>query len=210
MFAHRAVSGALGVFLLAATALGGVYLLITQYLQLAKGLSPLQAGLWVLPAAALLVLVSTASPIAVRRIRPGRLIAAGLAVQLVVGSVPPQKAGAASGLATTCSDLGISLGIAVIGSIATAVYRGQVTGELPGGLPPEAAAASRDSLGGAVTAAQALPGELAAAVLAPARTAFASGLTTEAVIAAVIAAAAAVPALRRLGHIPPTGSTPGR
>ncbi|MBG0823280.1 MFS transporter [Planomonospora sp. ID91781] len=249
LFAHRAVSGALGVFLLAATALGGVYLLITQYLQLVEGLSPLQAGLWVLPAAALLVLVSTASPIAARRIRPGRLIAAGLAVQvvgylmltqvgatgglpllvagfivlypavapsmalttnLVVGSVPPQKAGAASGLATTCSDLGISLGIAIIGSIATAVYRGQVTGGLPGGLPPEAAAASRDSLGGAVTAAQTLPGELAAAVLAPARTAFAGGLTTAAVIAAVIAAGAAVLALRRLGHIPPTGSTPGQ
>ncbi|MEV1248649.1 MFS transporter [Nonomuraea sp. NPDC049750] len=248
LFANRVVSGALGVFLLAATALGGVYLLITQYLQLVQGLSPLQAGLWVLAVAALLVLVSTASPILARRFRPGRLIATGLAVQvagylmltqvgavgglpllvagfivlypavapsmalttnLVVGSAPPQKAGAASGLATTCSDLGISLGIAIIGSIAAAVYRGQVAAGLPAGLPPEAAAASRDSLDGALTAAQTLPGELGAAVLAPAREAFAAGLTTAAVIAAVIAAAAAVLALRRLGVIPPTGNTPG-
>lgn len=246
LFANRVVSGALAVFLLAATALGGTYLLITQYLQLVEGLSPLQAGLWVLPAAALLVLVSTASPILARRFRPGRLIATGLAVQvigylmltqvdaagglpllvagfivlypavapsmalttnLVVGSVPPQKAGAASGLATTCSDLGISLGIAIIGSIAAAVYRSQVAAELPAGLPPEAAAAGRDSLDGAVAAAQTLPGELGAAVLAPAREAFAGGLTTAAVIAAAIAAAAAVLALRRLGDIPPTGNT---
>ncbi|MFI6738207.1 MFS transporter [Nonomuraea sp. NPDC050451] len=244
LFAHRAVSGALGVFLLAAIALGGVYLLVTQYLQLVEGLSPLRAGLWVLPGAALLVLVSTVSPILVRRVRPGYLIAAGLAVQvigylmltqvdavgglpllvagfmvlypavapsmalttnLVVGSVPPQKAGAASGLATTCSDLGISLGIAVIGSIGAAVYRTRVNGELPGGLPPEAVAAGSDSLGGAVSAAQGLPGELAAQVLAPAREAFAAGLNVAAVIAAVIAGGAAVLALLRLRHIPPTG-----
>ncbi|MEU7864351.1 MFS transporter [Nonomuraea sp. NPDC049141] len=249
LFANRTVSGALGVFLLAATALGGIYLLFTQYLQLVEGLSPLQAGLWVLPGAALLVVVSTLSPVLVRRIRPGHLIAAGLAVQvigylmltqvgatgglpllvagfivlypavapsmalttnLVVGSVPPQKAGAASGLATTCSDLGISLGIAILGSIAAAIYRGQVSAELPGGLPQEAAAASRDSLDGAVTAAQTLPGELAAAVLAPARAAFAGGLNTAAVIAAIIAAGAAVLAMRRLSHIPLTGSTPGQ
>jgi MFS transporter, DHA2 family, multidrug resistance protein len=244
LFANRTISGALGVFLLAAIALGGVYLLFTQYLQLVEGLSPLRAGLWVLPAAALLVLVSTLSPVVVRRIRPGSLIAAGLAVQvigylmltqvgsvgglplliagfmvlypavapsmalttdLVVGSVPPQKAGAASGLATTCSDLGISLGIAIIGSIGAAVYRAQVGGTLPADLPPEAAAASRDSLDGALSAAQGLPAELGAAVLGPASAAFTSGLNVAAVTAAVIAAGAAVLAVVRLRHVPPTG-----
>ncbi|MFI7131441.1 hypothetical protein ACIBQ1_37580 [Nonomuraea sp. NPDC050153] len=97
LFAHRVVSGALGVFLLAATALGGVYLLITQYLQLVEGLSPLRARLWVLPAAALLVLVSTASPILARRVRPGRLIAAELAVQ-VIGYLMLTQVGATGGL----------------------------------------------------------------------------------------------------------------
>ncbi|MFC7111038.1 hypothetical protein ACFQQB_67970 [Nonomuraea rubra] len=197
-----------------------------------------------LPGAALLVVVSTLSPVLVRRIRPGNLIAAGLAVQvigylmltqvhvagglpllvagfmvlypavapsmalttnLVVGSVPPEKAGAASGLATTCSDLGISLGIAVIGSIGAVVYRAQVATSLPAGLPPEAAAAGRDSLDGAVSAARGLPDDVAAAVLAPAREAFAGGLNVAAVVAAVIAAAAAILALRRLRHLPPTG-----
>ncbi|TMR90128.1 MFS transporter [Nonomuraea basaltis] len=244
LFANKTISGALGVFLLAAIALGGVYLLFTQHLQLVEGLSPLQAGLWVLPAAALLVVVSTLSPILVRRIRPGFLIAAGLAVQvigylmltqvgstgglpllvagfmvlypavapsmalttdLVVGSAPPQKAGAASGLATTCSDLGISLGIAIIGSIGAAVYRAQAGGALPAGLPPEAAAASRDSLGGAVSAAQGLPADLGTALLAPAREAFTSGLNVAAGTSAVIAAAAAILAVVMLRHVPPTG-----
>ncbi|WP_084959841.1 MFS transporter [Thermoactinospora rubra] len=244
LFANPTISGALGVFLLAATALGGVYLLFTQHLQLVEGLSPLQAGLWVLPGAALLVVVSTLSPVLVRRMRPGFLIAAGLAVQvvgylmltqvgsvdglplliagfivlypavapsmalttdLVVGSAPPQKAGAASGLATTCSDLGISLGIAIIGSVAAAVYRAEAGGALPAGLPPEAAAASRDSLGGAVSAAQHLPADLGAALLAPAREAFTGGLNVAAAVSAGIAAAAAVLAVVRLRHVPPTG-----
>ncbi|WP_342776193.1 MFS transporter [Nonomuraea terrae] len=244
LFANRTVSGALGVFLLSATALGGIYLLFTQYLQLVEGLSPLRAGLWVLPGAALLVVVSTLSPVLVRRVRPGHLIAAGLVVQvigylmltqvgavgglpllvagfmvlypavapsmalttnMVVGSVPPQKAGAASGLATTCSDLGISLGIALIGSLGVAVYRAQTDGTLPANLPPEAASAGRDSLGGAVSAAQGLPADLGAALLVPAREAFTSGLNVAAVISAAIAAVAAILAAVRLRHVPPTG-----
>ncbi|MFI6791050.1 MFS transporter [Nonomuraea sp. NPDC050383] len=248
LFANRTVGGALSVFLLAATALGGVYLLFTQYLQLVEGLSPLRAGLWVLPGAALLVVVSAVSPALVRRVRPGYLIAAGLAVQvigylmlthvdaagglpllvagfivlypavapsmalttnLVVGSVPPQKAGAASGLATTCSDLGISLGIAIIGSIAAAVYRAQTATTIPPGLPSAASAAGRESLDGAVSAAQSLPAELGTALLTPAREAFTSGLNTAAVIAAAIAAGAAILAIAKLRHIPATGPAAG-
>ncbi|SEH03805.1 MFS transporter, DHA2 family, multidrug resistance protein [Nonomuraea solani] len=244
LFANRTVSGALAVFLLAATALGGVYLLFTQYLQLVEGLSPLQAGLWVLPGAALLVVVSTLSPALVRRIRPGYLIAAGLAVQvigylmltqvgstgglpllvagfmvlypavapsmalttnLVVGSVPPQKAGAASGLATTCSDLGISLGIAIIGSIGAAVYRAEAAEALPSTLTPEAAATARESLDGAVSAAQGLPADLSSALLAPAREAFTSGLNVAAATSTVIAAVAAILAVALLRRVPPTG-----
>ncbi|MGW0801408.1 MFS transporter [Nonomuraea sp. NPDC002799] len=243
LFANRTISGALGVFLLSAMALGGVYLLVTQHLQLVEGLSPLQAGLWVLPAAALLVVVSTLSPVLARRVRPGLLISGGLAIQaigylmisqvdgigglplllagfivlypavapsmalttdLVVGSAPPHKAGAASGLATTCSDLGISLGIAVIGSIGALVYRSQASRTLPAGLSPEATTASMDSLGGAVSTAPDLPADLAATLLAAARQSFTSGLNVAAGTAAVIAIAAAFLALAKLRHVPPT------
>src|SRR5690625_7427367 len=55
LFANRTVSGALTVFLLSAAALGGVYSLFTQYLQQVQGLSPMQAGLSIIPAAAVLI-----------------------------------------------------------------------------------------------------------------------------------------------------------
>ncbi|WP_019482624.1 MFS transporter [Arthrobacter sp. TB 23] len=247
LFANRTVSGALVVFLLSAAGLGGVYFMFTQYLQLVAGLSPLQAGLAVLPAALILIVVSMLSPVLARKIRPGNVIAIGLAVQvigyllltqvestsglplliagfmilypavapsmalttdLVVGSVPPEKAGAASGLATTANDLGISLGVAVIGSVGVATYRGQIDGALPAGLSAEAGASARDSIDGAIAAAGELPAELSTALLETARAAFASGLNVAAAVAAGIAAVAAILAATRLRHVPPTGSAP--
>src|SRR5699024_1871500 len=61
LFANRTVSGALTVCLLSAAALGGVYSLFTQYLQQVQGLSPMQAGLSIIPAAAVLIVVPTLS-----------------------------------------------------------------------------------------------------------------------------------------------------
>jgi MFS transporter, DHA2 family, multidrug resistance protein len=52
-----------------------------------------------------------------------------LAADLMVGSAPPQRAGAASAVAETSSELGGALGIAVLGAIGAAVYRG----DLPSG-----------------------------------------------------------------------------
>ena len=216
-----------------------MYLMFTQYLQLVADLSPLQTGLAILPAALVLVVVSMFAPILARRVRPGYIIAGGLAVQvvgylmltqvestaglplliagfivlypavspsmalttdLVVGSVPPEKAGSASGLATTANDLGLSLGVALIGSIGVAAYRNEVV------LPDGVAASAKESLDSAVAVAQTLPADTAAAVLEPARAAFTSGLNLSAVIAAVIAAVGAVLAATRLRHVPPTGA----
>jgi DHA2 family multidrug resistance protein-like MFS transporter len=50
----------------------------------------------------------------------------GLATELVVGSAPPQRAGAASGINETGVKLGGALGIAVLGSIGMAIYRGEL------------------------------------------------------------------------------------
>jgi DHA2 family multidrug resistance protein-like MFS transporter len=131
--------------------------------------------------------------------------AMALTTDLVVGSVPPEKAGAASGLSTTANDLGISLGIALIGSIGVAMYRGEVADTLPADLPAETAAAARDSIDGAVSSASGLPADLATSVLEPARAAFTSGLNLGALVAAVIAAAGAALAFARLRQVPPTG-----
>src|SRR6266545_2868732 len=46
-----------------------------------------------------------------------------LTTELIVGSAPPERAGAASGISETGAELGGALGIAILGSIGTAVYR---------------------------------------------------------------------------------------
>ncbi|HKX46397.1 MAG TPA: MFS transporter, partial [Planctomycetota bacterium] len=71
-----------------------------------------------------------------------------LATDLVVGSVPPERAGTAAALSETSSELGGALGIAVLGSIGVAVYRSGMSRGLPEALPHDAAAAARDTLGG--------------------------------------------------------------
>ncbi|RNF77658.1 MFS transporter [Streptomyces botrytidirepellens] len=245
LFTNRTVGGALGVFILAATGLGGVYLMFTQFLQQVKDLSPLQTGFAILPAALVLIAVATLSPVIARRVRPGYVIATGLAVQvigyllftqvdsetglpmliagfvvlypavspsmalttdLVVSSVPPEKAGAAGGLASTVNDLGISLGVAIVGSIGTAAYSSGLADKLPEGLPAKDKAAAEENLSGAVAAAQNLPDHLADPLLRVTKDAFAGGLSIGSATAAVIAAAGAIIAALTLRHVPPTGA----
>lgn len=63
-----------------------------------------------------------------------------LAADLAIGSAPPERAGAASGISETSSELGGALGIALLGTIGTAVYRDGVAG-LPAGPAREGSAA---------------------------------------------------------------------
>jgi DHA2 family multidrug resistance protein-like MFS transporter len=117
-----------------------------------------------------------------------------LATELIVGSAPPEQAGAATGISETSGELGGALGIAILGSIGTAVYRTEVADLLPAGVPEAAADAARDTLGGAIEIAQTLPGELAAAVVAAAQTAFVDALHFVAAVAVVGAAVTAIAA----------------
>lgn len=78
-----------------------------------------------------------------------------LTTDLIVGSAPPERAGAASAISETGAEFGGALGIAILGGIATAVYRRDVANSLPAGIAPETADAARDTLGGAVAAAAA-------------------------------------------------------
>jgi MFS transporter, DHA2 family, multidrug resistance protein len=121
---------------------------------------------------------------------------------LIVSSAPPERAGAASGISETGAELGGALGIAILGSIGVAVYRGQLADALPPDLPVQAAAAARDTLGGAVGVAAQLPGEVGAAVLAAAREAFIQGLLLTAALSAAIAVATAVLATVLLRSVP--------
>jgi DHA2 family multidrug resistance protein-like MFS transporter len=116
----------------------------------------------------------------------------GLTTELIVGTAPPEKAGAASGISETAAELGGALGIAILGSIGVAIYRGQLATALPADLPAAAADAARDTLGGAVVVAGTLPPAQGAAVFDAAANAFVTGLRVTSAVATVIAVVIAV------------------
>ena len=126
-----------------------------------------------------------------------------LATDIVVGSAPPERAGAASGISETSAEFGGALGIAILGSIGTAVYRSEVADAFPDGAPPEAAEAARDTLGGAVSVADQLPGALAAELLDTAREAFTQGLQVSAITSAAIVLGMAILTAVLLRHVRP-------
>jgi DHA2 family multidrug resistance protein-like MFS transporter len=115
-----------------------------------------------------------------------------LAADLAVGSAPPERAGAASGISETSSELGGALGLAILGTVGTAVYRAHTAGALPANLPADANGSASDTLAGAVAVAHRLPQPLAADVLEPARQAFTDALQVAATVSGLLAVAAAV------------------
>lgn len=125
-----------------------------------------------------------------------------LTTELIVGSAPPEKAGTASGISETGAELGGALGLAILGSLGTAIYRSSLGSQLSGELPSDVVAAALDTLGGATVVASRLPPEAGEAMLSSAQGAFTSGLQVTAAVSAVIAMVVAIPAysaLRRVG-----------
>jgi MFS transporter, DHA2 family, multidrug resistance protein len=130
----------------------------------------------------------------------------GLTTELIVGSAPPEQAGAASGISETGAELGGALGIAIMGSVGVAIYRGRLADRLPDAVPDAAAEAARDTLGSAAAVAAQLPDQLGQAVLAAAREAFVAGMQLSSLIAAVLGMALAVLALVAFRNQPPITS----
>ncbi|WP_218002667.1 MFS transporter [Nocardia brevicatena] len=120
----------------------------------------------------------------------------------VLATVPERRSGAALGISETASQLGIALGIATLGSVLNGVYR--LTVDLPDGVPDEAAAGIRDSLGAAMQAAAILPTDLSAGIVDSARAAFVDGMHATLLTGAVFATCTAVFALITLREVPKT------
>ncbi|MFE9460292.1 MFS transporter [Streptomyces californicus] len=110
---------------------------------------------------------------------------------VILSSVPKDQAGSASAVSETAYELGAALGIAVLGSIVTGVYRGFPT---PSGIPADVEAAAHESLGGAVESAAALPAAQAGPLVSAAQEAFVEGLRSAAGVGAAVLLAAAVAA----------------
>lgn len=124
-----------------------------------------------------------------------------LTADLVVGTAPAERAGAASALSETGAEFGGALGLAVLGSIGIAIYRFQFSANLPSGISPEVLKASQETLAGAVTAAAQLPAPLGPSLLSAAQTAFVSGLRADATIGTIIMGGLAIMVLILLRNV---------
>jgi MFS family permease len=174
-FRSAPFSGASAIAILAFATMGGFLFLNTLYLQDVRGLSPLHAGLYMLPMAGMLLVFAPLSGILIGRVgsRPslvcaggaliisavmltrlspttptgyllGSYFLAGIGSGLVnppitntaVSGMPPSQAGVAAAVASTSRQVGMTLGVAVIGAIAaggvtTAIGRGFATATHP-------------------------------------------------------------------------------
>ncbi|MGW0062479.1 MFS transporter [Streptosporangium sandarakinum] len=109
--------------------------------------------------------------IAVLALGTGPLFALGTG--LVLGSVPPERAGSAASMSETGNYFGGSLGFALLGVVAAVVYRDRMGG-------------TSDSLAAALAAAERLPAGQGAELLDAAREAFTASLHVTGVVTAVI------------------------
>ncbi|WP_130875166.1 MFS transporter [[Pseudopropionibacterium] massiliense] len=218
LFRNRAFTAAVTADTVTIFAFVGLLFFFSQYLQLVRGLSPLQAGLLELSGTVAAIVVVAFTGIAVRRLGTGGAISAGLGLgsvglvilvfaesatglvgiiiafalvgfgiglsmtlntDAIVGAVPAERAGAASSIAETAYELGTALGIALLGSVHTALYRAA--------LPPDTGPELRESLASAIS--QLGPADPA---LAGARHTFTTAMQWTSAGAAVLLAATAV------------------
>jgi DHA2 family multidrug resistance protein-like MFS transporter len=241
LFRIRAFSTSLAAYALSIAVVFGAFVFVLQHLQLVLGMSPLRAGLWMVPSGLAFIAGGMLTPMLVRRVRPGYVMAGGLlvstlgfalligvdetsgvevvvgalvifsigltpvvtlATDLIVGSAPRERTGAASAISETGAEFGGALGIAVLGSIGVAVYRGELAEGMPAGVSPEQANVARDTLGGAAEVAAELPDPLGLELLDAARDAFVDGFQVTAVVGAVVLAVLAVMTAVALRDVP--------
>ncbi|MEV7421761.1 MFS transporter [Streptomyces sp. NPDC091212] len=125
----------------------------------------------------------------------GLVTAMTLANELALGAAPPERAGSAAAVLESGQELGGALGMAILGSIGAAVYSADMKS-----AAPDAPAAARETLGGAMSAAQRLGGDAGDSLLATAREAFTHGMGYAGVGAAVTMVGAAVLSVTVLRH----------
>ncbi|MDO3705598.1 MFS transporter [Micromonospora sp. C28SCA-DRY-2] len=124
---------------------------------------------------------------------------AALGTDMVVGAAPASKSGSAAAMSETVQELGIAVGVAVLGSLTTALYTSRM--DPPADVPPAVAGRLAESLAGALSVADQVPAE----VVQAAREVFSSGVNTSAAVAGVAIIAAALLCLTALRNVQPLG-----
>ena len=111
------------------------------------------------------------------------------ASDVILTSVMPERAGAAAAVSETGYELGMALGIAILGSIVTGVYRGLA---IPSGTSDEVASHARGlARRCASRRRRSLPADQAQAVVTAAKNAFSDGLAIAAGIGSAVLLASA-------------------
>ena len=108
---------------------------------------------------------------------------------VIISSVPADKAGAASAISETAYEIGAVLGTAVLGGILTAAYSAAVV--IPTGVSADDALSAGETLGGATAVAAQLPQAQGTELLSSAQQAFGNGVGITSVIAMTLMVAAA-------------------
>lgn len=232
LFRSRRFTAALFIMFFGAVVIGGSYLHFAQYLQLVSDLTPLSAGMWMLPPALAFAISSLTAAALAQRFGAARTLAVGLVISalgfvvmsmasssgdltspvlgfslvylgfgpgavlgtdLIVGSAPQRHAGGASALSETSTELGMSMGIALLGSLGLVAYRSKVS-SLESALEPSAWGQVQEGVTSAHDAAAGLPDQLAGTVVLTSQQAFATSLQWVGIAAAAISVLLAVAA----------------
>lgn len=115
-------AAAISAYGLSSLAMFGIYIFITQYLQLVLGLAPLAAGIATLPWAIGFLVGSLATARLARRWRPGRIIVGGLAAAAVAFGMMLFVDGTMAGLATlVASTIVMSLAMAPVFTVGNEI-----------------------------------------------------------------------------------------
>lgn len=232
LFRSKVLGAAALLALFVAFVAGGVGLNATLWMQLVKGLSPVQVALWLLAPSIAMIFAANLSPAISRKVKPGIVLAIG-AIIGAIGLVVITQVGTASGMGLLLTGLIITyvgggmIGIpsatlimvsappekagsagslsATLGEFGTAL--GVAVLGLIGTVAYRAnmpgTGPAHESIAGAVTTAN---GD--AALLNQAREAFTSGLHVVAICAAVLYVGLAVLSLVGLREVPATGDAP--
>ena len=232
VFRNRAFSAAAGSVTVVFFALFGSLFVLTQYLQLVLGYSPLAAGVRALPFALATAALSPVSPLLAKRFGTRIVIPAGMvlmgiglldfatagvhtsypplavavaimgagmglvmapASNTIMTTVPAAQAGAGSAINDTIREVGGALGVAIVGSLAAAVYRSHLGSALAAAHAP--AAVTRVATG-SVAAANAVGAQVGGAaghqLVAAAHSAYVTAMADGMRVAAAVAVVSAI------------------
>ena len=131
LFANRAFSTSLGIMLGGGVVMAGISLLSAVYLQSVVGLTPMEAGLWLIPQNVTMVIGSLVAPAIARRVHPTNVITTGLVIS-AAGLLVMTQVGSGN-------DIGLVVVGMVIAAFGMALPMALIFGIVLSAAPPEKA-----------------------------------------------------------------------